>query len=630
MTADTVETTAAEPLDCTVTAKLLNPCRPWFGASANGYPQVGDRLEQLLYFEERTGRRMDMAHSYHAVGQQTADNLTDLDLYFARRPDTMLYTNWALTKDFGSAGGGNAAVNAQIDKMAASIKTLGSTRIFLTLHHEPENDLSAVPAACGSQAPVGTMGTAAEYRAMWRNVRDRFDAAGVDNVVWVMNYMNYPKFDCMIEALWPGDDLVDWISFNGYHSTDRNVSFEYEVARFYDLLTARSGPGHDFLGVPWGIAEWGIHSSTQQNAYLYYAQAKEAVETGRFPRLHFYMVFDNGDQNRNIWDFQVAYGSGRVYDPVEQERFNEYANSWALRGDGQPPAGAPTAPTALAAVQSPGQVQLSWGPAQDTDGIASYEVLRDGVSLGSVPDLTFTDAAPLEGSHDYTVRAMDTLGNVGPEAFPVTVTVTNPDTPLFSDGFTGADGSGWGPSWATSVRNGTVTRQGDTGRVAYDDVSGAYARGVLTGLAARADSDVTLSYQWSGTAAGAYLNLYLRGAGGWRNAYRPASGYGLELNSGSTSVALKRTVSGTVTTLASVSGAQQRSTAKQWLRLRVVGSTVQFKTWPDGQPEPTGWRGAVADAGLAGMGQLHLSLARGSANVGAKNVRIDDLVVRGG
>ena len=41
------------------------------------------------------------------------------------------------------------------------------------------------------------------YRAMWRHTRDIFDAAGVTNVVWVMNYMGLENWDCMIRDLWP-------------------------------------------------------------------------------------------------------------------------------------------------------------------------------------------------------------------------------------------------------------------------------------------------------------------------------------------------------------------------------------------------------------------------------------------
>ena len=67
------------------------------------------------------------------------------------------------------------------------------------------------------------------------------------------------------------------------------------------------------------------------------------------------------------------------------------------------------------------------------------------------------------------------------------------------------------------------------------------------------------------------------------------------------------------------------STAKQWLRLRVSGSTIQFKSWVDGTTEPAAWESTVTDTSVTAAGQLHLSTIRGGSNVGAKNVRIDDV-----
>ncbi|MBZ5737834.1 fibronectin type III domain-containing protein [Nocardioides mangrovi] len=417
------------PADCTLTAQLENPCRPWFGGNSNLYPGItAGSLNQYLYFEQRTGRQMDVAHTFHAVGQTTANQLTDNDRYFINRPNTLLYTNWALTNDFATATGGNDAVNQQIDQMAASIKSVAPAKIFLTLHHEPENDLDVAPSGC-SFTPTGTMGTAEEYRAMWANVRARFDAAGVDNVVWVMNYMGYPKYDCTVDALWPGDDLVDWVTYTGYEDSDVGVSFDEEVGTFYDLLTAHSAPGHDYLSKPWGIAEWSIYNTTQESAYLYYRQAREAVEAGRFPRLRMYLVFDNADQTKNLYDYQVSYGKNRTLDPLEQAWFNQYANSWALTGDGTPDPDAPTVPGSTALALDAGERPvLSWDASTDDDGAVTYDVLRDGVRVATTATTRFVDAGVAEGSHFYQVRAVDPTGRAGELSDPLVISAPAPDT----------------------------------------------------------------------------------------------------------------------------------------------------------------------------------------------------------
>jgi hypothetical protein len=60
----------------------------------------------------------------------------------------------------------------------------------------------------------------------------------------------------------------------------------------------------------------------------------------------------------------------------------------------------------------------------------------------------------------------------------------------------------------------------------------------------------------------------------------------------------------------------------------VAGSTVQFRTWAAGQPEPTTWAATLTDASVAGAGQLFVSLNRGSTNTGPKSVEVDDLTLR--
>ena len=131
----------------------------------------------------------------------------------------------------------------------------------------------------------------------------------------------------------------------------------------------------------------------------------------------------------------------------------------------------------------------------------------------------------------------------------------------------------------------------------------------------------------SRTGPTAYLNVYARGSGGWANAYRPRAGYGLELASNSRAVAVRRVTGGTASTLRAVAAGQSVTTQKQWLALRVVGTTVQFKTWVDGAAEPVGWTSTDVDAGVTSSGQLFVSLVRGGTNVGAKSVAIDDLTV---
>ncbi len=336
-----------------------------------------------------------------------------------------------------------------------------------------------------------------------------------------------------------------------------------------------------------------------------------AAAAGTGPSLE---LFDAGTDNALPGNWGVGAGIGTPGLP----------NTATPPADTEPP----TAPTGLTATLATDGVQLAWTAATDDRAVTSYRVIRDGVQIAALGNvLAFTDDAPQPSTtHSYRVRAVDLAGNVGPDSDPAEVT-TPAAVSLLTEPFTGTDGSAWPSRWTTSATAGSVTLSGGTGRLTTNNTSGAQARAILSSLSARTDSDVTLSYRWSTTGSGSYFNVFTRGSGGWANAYRPRFGYGLEFSSGSTSVTVKKVSAGVVTTVATLTGAQATSTATQRLRIRLAGSTIQVKTWLDGQAEPTAWRTTITDTTVTTPGQLHLAVARGNAATVARSVHVDDVVV---
>ena len=290
----------------------------------------------------------------------------------------------------------------------------------------------------------------------------------------------------------------------------------------------------------------------------------------------------------------------------------------------------PSAPGPLSSsAVTANSVTLSWAAATDDRAIGGYQIVRDGTVVGSTGDTSYTDTGLSPStSYSYTVHAVDATGNVGPDTAPLSVTTAASNPVLFSETWPGGDGSAWPAAWTASTSNGTVDTQSGAGRIAISDVASAYGRVQLTGLANQSDTELLTSYRWSDNTAVSYLSVFLRGSGGWQNGYRPRNGYGVELQSNSGTVVLQKNVNGTASTLATVTGAQQLTTGKQWLRLRVSGSTIQFKIWADGTTEPTTWTATSTDTSVTAPGQLFLSLNRGSTNVGSKSVSFDDLTIR--
>ncbi|HEX7134373.1 MAG TPA: hypothetical protein VF228_17490 [Iamia sp.] len=318
---------AADPPDCTVTATLVNPCRPWLGVVAGNYPGPGGVRAQYEAHEARIGKRVDVVHTYKDVGNVT---LSSDERYFANR-GTILYVNWKPAAKWAQATGGNATVNAQIDTLANQIKALGNHRVMLSIHGEPERVTSKGSSACPGLK--GDTGTPAEYRAMWANVQNRFAARGTTNVVWVMNYLGYVGWDCLFKELWPGNDRVDWITWDPYLQT--GMRWDTEIGYFYRALEAKTDAAHAFTSKPWGLAEYGSwRNAPQSDAYRMYDDAKASLEGGRFPRLKMYEIYDTINAGGDI---RVGYDGLGVADPVEQQRYNAFAHSPAFTNPTTPP-----------------------------------------------------------------------------------------------------------------------------------------------------------------------------------------------------------------------------------------------------------------------------------------------------
>ena len=290
----------------------------------------------------------------------------------------------------------------------------------------------------------------------------------------------------------------------------------------------------------------------------------------------------------------------------------------------------PGAPSVSGQTQT--RITVTWPASTDNVGVAGYRVYRDGADVsGLVAGLTFADTGLTAGTtYTYRVSASDAVGNASAASSPVdgtTLSAVAEPTPLYADDWTLADGSPWADAWTTSSANGSATVAAGAGRLAYTDVSGAYSRAQLTGVAPVADAGVTFSFQWDSTALRSFVDIGLRGTSTWQNGYRLRNGYFLELNSTSSNVSVGRNVNGVVTTLAIVANAHTVTTGKQWVRFQVVGSTIRFRTWADGAEEPVTWNYSGTDTSLTDPGQLFVSMVRSGSNVGAKAFTIDDLAL---
>lgn len=276
---------------CTVSRILVPTCGVWFGAAASALTEV-PRDQAFADFEQRLGGPVDVPHTYHVDGNLFPNAIEKKWATDPANPRKLLI-NWKPTfgRSWAKVAAGDAYVDAQIDKQAEYINANFSQKFFLSIFHEPENDVDAT---------AGSGYTAQDYKAMYRHVALRLRAKGVDNAVLVMNYMGAPKWGVApwFDELYPGDDVVDWVSYDPYataYAGYKSGDFAEMVNRgqtknwpgMYNYLT-KNHPGKPIMLSEWGVAD---DSSSPQVKPGFFDEV--STQVAKFPALKALIYFDS-------------------------------------------------------------------------------------------------------------------------------------------------------------------------------------------------------------------------------------------------------------------------------------------------------------------------------------------------
>jgi hypothetical protein len=181
-----------------------------WGASIS-LPVRGNHEEALNTFEANQGRKVAIAHQYHAFSDSGGD----------KEFPTAYEKNWAvggrhLMLSWKPRLGNNqlkwsdvAAGKYDADYVDPTAKKLAAwgRTCFFTLHHQPDDDIGS----------AGSGMTPTDYVAMWRHVRERFDAAGAGKLVWVWTVVSGTEDTTKWDALYPGDAYVDWLACGAFN-----------------------------------------------------------------------------------------------------------------------------------------------------------------------------------------------------------------------------------------------------------------------------------------------------------------------------------------------------------------------------------------------------------------------------
>lgn len=404
--------------------------------------------------------------------------------------------------------------------------------------------------------------------------------------------------------VWQGTGLTDGTAIPGIlgYETDA-FQTEYPAPVALSRVILADSPVTDAAGVP-----------GRANSSIYQAPSGA-------------WVFASGT---NHWSYGLGkpgVADGRIQQATKNilNRFIDYV---------PPPPSAPAAPSAVSASGLSGSsIDVTWQDNSDNElGFVVERSIDDGATWTVLtPTLpvnatVFHDTSLTGGvSYSYRVKAVN---DIGPSPYAASPAVTLPPASsiVFSENFTGPDGSSWSASrWTGAVGAGAWDIQANAGRMAIANVSNdrVQARALMP---MTLDTETLTSVRYSTTGPRGYFYIFGRGSGDWVAGY-PGTSYFLQLTNDGSAAALWKSVNGVTTQLVSNATAAAVTTTKQWVRLRVNGSSISAKIWTDGTAEPAAWELSTTDTTITSPGVLQVRMYRSGSSTDTREAILDDLVV---
>jgi hypothetical protein len=276
----TPEATRSATRSCHVSAKLVPSCGLWWGVSPGIWQ---DREQGTHAFERQMGARADVYKSYHFNGQLFP---TVSERRIARQPGhhRLLDLDYVPDGTYSWAQVAAGADDAQLVREAKYLRHTFRHRLFISVHHEPEDEVVESP---------GSGHEASDFAAMFRHVVQVFRNQGVRNVVWVYNIMGDQGADSApwFKDLYPGNKYVDWIAADLYGCFAPKVCHSFAKSSMNQRFGAHAHwPGfyrwatHHYPHKPIMLSEWAAFTSSGEAMRSdYFRTVRHQLH--RFPRL---------------------------------------------------------------------------------------------------------------------------------------------------------------------------------------------------------------------------------------------------------------------------------------------------------------------------------------------------------
>jgi len=241
---------ARPSVPCTTVLSKAPSCTLLWGTSADGVP--------VTDLERAIGYRLQIVYSFHGVdtgplptpqerAQARDGHILHIDLEsrrFARAGHPAV--RWSQVAD--------GTFDRELRQSALGLAKLDQP-FFVTFDHEADTPTKG-----------RERGTAPEFVAAWRHVHALFAESGATKAIWAWTVTGYPANFARAARLYPGNDDVDWVSWDPYDTrgcladgvgTEAAQTFEDVARPFYDWLQTAGVKAGISLAKPYLIGETG-------------------------------------------------------------------------------------------------------------------------------------------------------------------------------------------------------------------------------------------------------------------------------------------------------------------------------------------------------------------------------------
>jgi Glycosyl hydrolase family 26 len=300
----------------------LNPSS---GALFGAKVQVrgGESKSQAVQrLENKIGHKIAIDHVYYKWDSAIPMSHQEWDKDTGHIP----FLNWTAQKTSGMvrwSAIANGSQDAWIRERADDFRAFAQP-VYLTFHHEPEND-------------IGTFGTPAEFAAAFRHIVSIFRERSVTNVAWVWTMMGWTfdgKSGRNAMDYYPGDAYVDFVASDAYnwYGVQNNAewrSFEQAFATTRAFAVAHNKP--------WIAAEFGTEEDPQQAGRKAQWIRDVLPTVKKWPELAAVLYFDSIKEGHWATD-----SSSTALSAFSQLARDPYFNGVGSGGGSQTPTPTPT------------------------------------------------------------------------------------------------------------------------------------------------------------------------------------------------------------------------------------------------------------------------------------------------